>query len=361
MTVVAIFAVWANRLLLDPQNWSTTSTRLLDNPTIRTAVANYLVDELYASAKVSGELRSQLPADLQPLALPLTGALRAESVKAAELVLTRPLVRRAWASANRSADAALVAVVEGGGRGVSVTGGVVTLDLRTILGDVVEQLGLPADIGTLLPASAARLVIMRSDQVRLIQTLGRALSGLATILYVAVPLLYLLVLLTARQRRRALRAIGLAGVTAGLAAIGIRALLVSELPTSLVSDVAARPVARAVVSIATTTFVDIAGAVILIGAVMFAGAWVAGPAWPATRLRRALGPHFRDRPAAMFAAAALLLLAVFVWQPIPATGEPLGMLVFTVLAAVGVESLRRQSVSELRNRSSPPRGESASP
>ena len=54
----------------------------------------------------------------------------------------------------------------------------------------------------------------------------------------------------------------------------------------------------------------------------------------------------RNYPVAVFGVVGAVLVLVFLWQPIPATGEPVGMLVFVVLAAVGVELLRRQTVRE---------------
>ena len=43
LAVLAIFAVWANRQLLNPDNWANTSTQLLEHPEIRAATSNYLV------------------------------------------------------------------------------------------------------------------------------------------------------------------------------------------------------------------------------------------------------------------------------------------------------------------------------
>jgi hypothetical protein len=54
LAVVATFAVWANRQLLNPDNWSATSTQLLQNPAVRDATANYAVDQLYANVDVAG-------------------------------------------------------------------------------------------------------------------------------------------------------------------------------------------------------------------------------------------------------------------------------------------------------------------
>jgi hypothetical protein len=41
-----------------------------------------------------------------------------------------------------------------------------------------------------------------------------------------------------------------------------------------------------------------------------------------------------------------IMVLVFAWNPIPATGKPLGILVFTVLALVGTEILIRQTREE---------------
>jgi hypothetical protein len=40
------------------------------------------------------------------------------------------------------------------------------------------------------------------------------------------------------------------------------------------------------------------------------------------------------------------MLVIFIWQPIHATGTVGGIIVFSVLAAVGTEALRRQTAIE---------------
>jgi len=61
LLVVAIFATWANRLLFSPDNWSKTSTQLLQNPNVRATTANYVVDQLYANVDVAGLPRPTAP------------------------------------------------------------------------------------------------------------------------------------------------------------------------------------------------------------------------------------------------------------------------------------------------------------
>jgi hypothetical protein len=125
-----------------------------------------------------------------------------------------------------------------------------------------------------------------------------------------------------------------------------RSLIVTQVPASLVKDASVRPAAGDAVSIATSLLTQIAGGTILIAAVVVACAWFAGPSRFAVPARRWLAPHFRAHPVGVYAFVAGALLLVFIWQPIPATGQPIGMIVFAVLAAIGTEVLRRQVARE---------------
>ena len=217
LLIVGMFAIWANRLLFNPDNWSNTSTQLLENPDIRSATANYLVDELYANVDVPGLIKSGLPPALQGLAAPAAGALRNGAVSATELALTRPRVQNLWAQANRAADQTFIAVVNGGGPRVSVNQGVVTLNLGVILDNVAARLGLPSNLSSKLPPNIANLTIFKSGQLKTVQDAGKAIKGLALWLTILCPLLYALaILLAAGHRRRTLMTVGFAGIFAGL-------------------------------------------------------------------------------------------------------------------------------------------------
>ena len=76
ITISGAFAVWANRQVLDANNWSNTSTEMLAHPAIRTALSEYLVNQVYANVNVAGDLQGALPPALKPLAGPASGALR---------------------------------------------------------------------------------------------------------------------------------------------------------------------------------------------------------------------------------------------------------------------------------------------
>lgn len=346
LAVVAIFAVWANRQVLNPDNWANTSTSMLQHPAIRSAVSNYLVDELYANVDVAAELKAKLPPAAQPLAGPIAGGLESAAITAADRALANGKVQQVWKQANRAADQQLVSIVNGGSGAVGTNGGVVTLDLSAIITNITNKLGLP-NVSAKLPPSVGHMTILKSNDLKLVQDGGKAVKGLALLLTIVVPLLYVLAIFLARgRRRRTLMTIGFAIILAGVVVLAGRGLIRSNAADTLVKNDANKPAAEAVLTIATSMLGEIAGAFVIVGIPLVLAAWFAGPAKIATAGRRAIAPFLRDEPVWTFVIVIAVMLAIFVWQPIPATGRIAGMIVFLVLALLGTEVLRRQTIEE---------------
>src|SRR5947209_11006375 len=347
MLVVGIFSVWANRLLFSPDNWAKTSTQLLADPNIRPTTANYLVDQLYTNVDVPGLIKSGLPPQLQGLAAPAAGALRNAAVQAVDLALTRPRVQNLWAQANRAADQAFIAIVNGGGKRVGINQGVVTLNLGAILDNVASRLGLPSNLSSKLPANIATLTLFKSDQLNFIQKAGKAIQGLALWLTILVPILYALAIALARgHRRRTLMTVGFAGVLGGIVVLLGRSILETQLTNSLTDDASLRPTVTAVIAINTQILRQIAAAVVSGGIVLVAAAWFAGPARVATDGRRAISPFLREHAGPTYGIVLAVMLLIFLWNPIHATGTPAGIIVFTVLDLFGAAMLRRETIHE---------------
>src|SRR5215203_5887948 len=70
--VLASFAVWSARQLLDTDQWTSTSSQLLEDQDIREAVGAVLVDGLFQNVDVQGQIESALPPRLALLAGPAT-------------------------------------------------------------------------------------------------------------------------------------------------------------------------------------------------------------------------------------------------------------------------------------------------
>ena len=339
LAVIGIFAVWANRQVFSPNNWSSTSTQLLQNAAVREATSNYLVDQLYTNVNVEEELKKRLPSQLQPLAGPLAGAIRNLATEAAQRALANARVQEAWRHANHAADQALVTIVNG-------HGGQVTLDLSSIIANITNRLGLP-NVSSKLPPSVAHLTVLKSKQIKAVQDIGKALKGLALLFTILVPLLYALAIFLARgYRRRALMNVGIAFIAVGVLVFLLRHITVEQVTESLVKNEAVKPAANAVLSIATSRLSEIAGAFVFIGVPLIAAAWFAGPARLATRGRRAIAPFLHERPEWTYGIVAAIMALIFIWDPIPATGKAAGILTFLALAFFGTYLLRKQTDEE---------------
>ncbi|MFL5514884.1 MAG: hypothetical protein ACJ8DJ_01930, partial [Gemmatimonadales bacterium] len=190
LAVLAIFAIWANRQLMNPPSWADTSTALLQKPTIRQAVSGFVVDQLYAHVDVSAKLRAGLPSELRPLAGPVSGALHGVAEDAAERVLEIPRVQGMWRAANKAADEALVTVINGGTRHVQIEHGTVLLNLHQIVTDLSRRLGLDAGLVDRLPPSFAQVKVVSSEDLGIVRTLAKGVHALAIVLIVLVCVLY---------------------------------------------------------------------------------------------------------------------------------------------------------------------------
>lgn len=347
LLIIGIFAVWANRLLFSPDNWSKTSTELLQHPAVRSSTANYLVDQLYANVDVPAAIQSALPPRLEPLAGPVAGALRNGAVQAVELALTRPRVQNLWAQANRAADQAFIAIVEGGKGHVGVNQGVVTLNLGAILENVAARLGLPANLSSNLPPNVANLTVFRANQLKYVQNGGNAVKSLALWLTILVPILYALAVFLAKgNRRRTLMMVGLSGVLAGAIVLLGRSILENQISGALTSDASLQTTIRAVYAITSSILANVAGACILGGAVLIIAGWFAGPARPAYATRRRLAPFLREHQVEAYGVTLAAMVLLFAWNPLPATGKPAGIIVFTALALLGTYVLIHQTARE---------------
>jgi hypothetical protein len=347
LAVVAIFSIWANRQALNTDNWVHTSDRLLANEHVEERLSAYLADQLFANVDVQAELAKELPPQLEALAGPAAGGLSQLAPKVAERVLANPQVQALWSTANRSAHETLLKLLDGGGDAISTEGGAVTLDLSAILTKVGEQVGIGEGIAEKIPADAGKLTILRSDQISTAQGIAKLIRTLPVVLTLLVLILYgLAIWLAGPRRREALRVAGLGFVVAGALVLTLRSVAGHALTDSLVAVDANKPAVEAVWSIATSLLVTVAASALAFGVLAFLAAWLAGPTTLATALRREAAPYVRDQPAATAIAAVLLWLALIAWVPIAAFRKPLGILLFALLFAAGVELLRRQTLRE---------------
>jgi multisubunit Na+/H+ antiporter MnhC subunit len=242
LAFLAVFAVWANRQALETDTWTETSTELLEDEDIRTAVAGFLVDELYANVDVEAELRERLPPEAAALAGPAAGGLRELANRVAVEALARPRVQELWEEANRRAHERLLAVIEGESEVLQVEGDTATLDLGALLENLSARTGVGGKIVSKLPEDAGEIKVLESDQIGLGQDLVRILRGLAIVLTAVALGLYALAVYLARGwRRKALRSVGVGFVLVGLAVLLARGLAGNAVVDALATTASVEP------------------------------------------------------------------------------------------------------------------------
>jgi hypothetical protein len=346
LAVLAIFAVWANRQALNADNWANTSAQVLQDPAVKSQVASYLVDELYNNVDVAGELRAALPPRLDPLAGPAAGGLRQLSTRTTVALLGRPRVEKAWEEANRLTAKQFIAIAKNDSRAITQQGNAVVLDLRVLVLDLVQRVGLSGRLAKQLPPTAGRIKILDGNQVGTLQNAVSLLQGLALVLPIlSLGMLALAVTLARGRRRTTLMWAGIDLIAAGVVVLVVRNLLGGYVVDSL-ADQAVRPAAEAAWSIGTGMLRDVAQAAIIGGVPLVLAAWLAGPARAAVATRRRLAPLLREHEGAAYGVLAGVLVLIVAWGPIPATHKVIPVLIMAALAALGLRQLRRQTLEE---------------
>lgn len=338
---LAVFAIWANRQLLETDTWTDTSSKLLEDEEIRTQVSFFMVDALYANVDVQTELQEGLPPRLQRLAGPLSGAIRQLALRLADEALQRPRVQELWEEANRNAQETLLDVVEHGGDEP------VTLDVGTIVDQLGQQLGV--DTAGKLPPGVADIEIASNDNVVKVNKALDLLRTLAWVLtVVALALFALAIYLADGWRREAFRTVGFAFIGIGIAILVARSLAGSAVVNAVASTEAVKPAADNAWSIGTSLLNDQGGAMIFYGLFIVIGAWLSGPTGFARSARRAIAPILERRAIAYFTLAILLLL-LFWWSPTPGFQRLPTALLLIALSIVGLEFLRNRAIKDFPN------------
>jgi hypothetical protein len=370
LTLAAMMAVWANRQALSTDAWTETSGQLLENKDVQKAVSAYMVDQLFTNVDVAGELQKVLPPQLDPVAGPAAGGLQQVAGQLAPRLLASPKVQEAWRTANSSAHDELLRILDNKTAVVSTDNGEVVLNLRPLVDRLASSLGLSKQVaaaraqlqgstgakargiaqqqlGVTIPAEAGRIVIMRSNQLKAAQDIANLIRDLAVVLTILALGLFALAIWLARGWRRIqLRRVGWCFVALGLAVLLVRRVAGGQIVDSLVASDSVKPAAHAAWEIGTTLLYDICIAMFAYGLVFVVAAWLGGPTRSAAGLRRALAPAFRYHLASVYGVVAVLYLLLLAWGPTAATRKPFGIILFAILAVLGVELLRRQTARE---------------
>jgi hypothetical protein len=347
LAFLSVFAIWTERQALDTGDWVSTSGRLLHNQTIRAAVGEYLVDQLYENVDVKKELQEILPGDTKELAGPAAGGLRQVAGEGAEKVLETSTAQTLWEQANRTAHEQLLAILENKKEAVSTEEGTVSLNLGSLLTNLANQVGVGEDLAERLPPEAGKIEILRSDQLKTAQNIAIAVKGLALLLSILTFAAFAAAIYFSRDGRWVtVLFCGIGLIAAGFAVVVARHIAGGIVVDQLVKTESVKPAGEAAWSIGTSLMVSIAKTVIVVGVFFAAAGWLASPTPAARAVRRYIAPTLREHVAYVYTGLALLVCLYFLTGPGQGLRSFLTTVIVAAMAAFGIHELRRQTEEE---------------
>jgi hypothetical protein len=342
------FAVWAKRQALETNSWVDTSSALLNDEDIREAVGLFVIDRLYQSDEVQAQLEQVLPPRLVPLAKPAAAGLKQVAQRNAGRVLGTDLALQAWETANRTAHETLLRIIESDAAEEGVS-----LQLKGLFEQMAAATGVPASAVEKLPPEVSSLEVAGPGQV---ETARDMLDLFRTLLWVLLGLTiatFAAAIALSPDRRRTVLTVGGCLIFAGVALLAIRRLAGSFVVDALADAPNAHAVADDVWGISTSLLVDAAEGGMLFGLFLILGAWLQGEGRRATALRRASAYSLRLHPGIVRAALAAGILLLVIWGPVPWTQRLWGIVIFTVLAFLWLEWVRRQTLEQFPDEGPP--------
>jgi hypothetical protein len=347
LAFLSVFAIWVERQALDTGEWVNTSGHLIRNATIRTAIGDYMVEQLYENVDVEKELEEILPGDTKELAGPAAGGLRQVAGPAAEKVLETGTAQSLWETANRTAHEQLLAVLENKKEAVSTANGEVKLNLGSLLTNLAGQIGLAKNLAEKLPPDAGQITILKSEQLKTAQDIVIAIKGLALILSILTFLVFgLAIYLTQGGRWITVLFSGVALIVAALLVLVLRQVAGGIVVDQLVKQDNIKPAAEAAWSIGTSLMVSIATTIIIIGVFFAAAGWLSSPTGAARGTRRVVAPAL-NRYLPYCYGGLVLILGIYL---LSASGVGLRtfltVVVIGIMAAFGLRELSRQTAEE---------------
>jgi hypothetical protein len=345
--IVALFGGFVRFQVFDAATFKRTSADLIAKDTIRQQVATTLVDQLYGNVDVEAALRQDLPAGQQAFAGPLSAALRELANRAATRLLARPRVQAAWVEAVSRAQSRLLRLLDDRSTVIKTEGGLVVLDLQPLVVQLGDQIAIVNNIAGRLPPGSAQITIMKASQLQTAQRITHILKVVGGFFWLVPLLLFACAIWLGRgRRRRILRQSAIGALIAGFLVLVIRKLAGSYVTTHLVASESLRPAVRDAWDIVTQLLADGAWTLIFTAGVALVGVWLAGETKSGRAARRKIAEPLA-RPELAFGAVVGFVVLLVWWGPTPQAHRWYLVLAATVILAVGVEALRRQSAREV--------------
>ena len=343
--LISAVTIWVKREVLDTNNFTASTTELMRDPKVQSALAVFLVDQIYQNVDVKADLEKQLPKNLKGLAGPAAAALNDYGTRAATRLLATSAVIDLVQAATRVAHSQFLRIVdEKPGAGQKVY-----LQLRPVVLKLAGRLGLEDQAAARLPADAGQFLVLNdaNGTINTVRQSVKLVRALSLFLLLAVVALYATAIWVARGwRREAILRCGAGVLIVGLLLFVIRHVLQGVLLDALVGQRPARPAVSAAYLILTELLMAIAWTAVAVGTITVVLAFLAGPSPVARAFREFAAPGLVRHPWIAWSVDAMAILLILIAAPIDDWNKLVSRFV-TFAVIIGLtEAIRRRANEE---------------
>ncbi len=300
---LSVASVWASMELSDTDQYVETVAPLADDPAVQNALATEVTTVIFDNIDVEGvttdalntiaqqpDVPPRVAAALPSLAVPITNGVLSFTRDQVDKFFASPQFAQVWDQVNRIAHEQVVKLLEGNqGGAVSAQDNTITLNLGPIVEQVKNRLvdrgfGLAENI----PTVNKSFVLAQSDAISDAQGFYSLLNTLGVWLPIVALALFVIGVVLARDRRRALLK-GALGLVAAMVVLGValtlaRTWYVNTTPGNVLTEEAAGGVFDTLVRFLRTGLRALA----VLGLVVALAAFLTGPSRAAERTRATL-------------------------------------------------------------------------
>jgi hypothetical protein len=291
-------AVWLKGVALNTNAWVAAVGPLSRDPAVGLAIADFVVQELFASVDAGQMVSEALPPEATFLTAPIVGAVKNFARDLTVEVINSDQFNQIWIAANQFAHQQLVSLLRDQSGLFYISQGDVTVDFSPLLDAVRDRLGptaLALFENVSLPEDSGKLVVYEAARVAELQRAVTILDRLGWLLPLLSLVAFAVALWVSLWRRRTLLYSGIGLAIAMLLSLLIFRLVRQGVLNQIVNGLY-RAAAEAIWSIVLSGLFTQTIFLLVVGLIIAVGAWLAGPHPRAVAARSAVGGFLGNSP-----------------------------------------------------------------
>jgi hypothetical protein len=345
LVTLTVVGTWVRLVALESDVWSQTSTEVIEDPAVRSAVSHRVVDTIQDRVDIESRVEERTSDRADLLVAPLANIARQQAYEQINRALASQEFEDAWTQANVEAHQQVVAFIKGEESNLQESGGRIELDIRPLLTMAAERIGFGTRVVDRLPEQNAFIDIASADELDnvrgLIDTLQRTVQLVG---FVALLMLLVAIWLGRDRIGSTVRWISLGAIVSGVSLVVIRAIGGEVIVRRVVEDPAYDNVAINVWHILTEQLLTVAVVIMVLGAIGLIAQWVFGRS--DGRVANACASFVQSHHPIAVAIWAVPVAALIVFNPALVVDRWLLVLAVAVGAAVIVELLSDREIEE---------------